>query len=193
MIHPIYLLGNPELRRETTTVAENSEALQDLISDMIETMHGASGIGLAAPQIGRNERIFVVDVSALEEDIVEKGLFMPPQPMAFINPQIISGSDETSTFEEGCLSIPDIHEDVDRPDSISIHYLNRSFEPQEETFAGILARVIQHEYDHLEGILFLDHITALRRRLLRRRLRDITDGVVETDYLVYAREKGALM
>jgi peptide deformylase len=184
MIHPVYLLGRSELRETTQPVESDSQELQSLIDDMIETMHAASGIGLAAPQIGRTERLFVVDVSPMRESLEEEGVDVPEQPMVFLNAAIVLDSEEESEFEEGCLSIPDIHEVVVRPETIRIRYLGRDFEEREEEFSGMLARVIQHEYDHVEGILFIDHLSPLRRRLLKRRLADIRSGNVETDYEV---------
>jgi len=193
MINPVYLLGNPELRRITTVVENNDQVVQTLVDDMIDTMHGASGIGLAAPQIGRSERIFVVDISPLKEDFEEKGEIMPDQPMVFINPEIVDVSVEESEYDEGCLSIPDIHEEVFRPDVVVVKYLDRDFSEHTFECSGMLARVIQHECDHLDGVLFLDHITPLRRRLLKRRLKEITAGEIDTDYPVFAVGKGELI
>ncbi|WP_456427046.1 peptide deformylase [Rhodocaloribacter sp.] len=188
MILPIYVYGMPILRTPTEDVTENSEALQTLIDDMIETMHNAAGIGLAAPQVGRRERLFVVDLSPLAEELAEEGQTLPSQPMAFLNPEIIDESEAESEFEEGCLSIPDIREDVWRPERIRIRFLDRDFRPQELSLSGMIARVVQHEYDHLEGILFVDHISPFRRRLLRRRLREMARGLVEADYPVVTAE-----
>lgn len=186
MIRPVYLLGRPELREVTRRIESDSEELQALIDDMIQTMHAASGIGLAAPQIGRGERLFVVDVSPMAETLEEEGVAVPEQPMVFINASIVEEGEEDTEFEEGCLSIPDIHEIVVRPETVRIRYLNRHFEPHEDEFSGMLARVIQHEYDHVEGVLFIDYLSPLRRRLLKRRLEDISRGFVETDYEVLA-------
>lgn len=188
MIRPVYLLGRPELRDVTRRIESDSDELQELIDDMIETMHGASGIGLAAPQVGRGERLFVVDVSAMRESLEEEGIDVPEQPMVFINASIVDESEESAEFEEGCLSIPEIHEIVIRPEAVRIRYLNRNFEQQEDEFTGMLARVIQHEYDHVDGVLFIDHLSPLRRRLLKRRLEEIRSGDVETDYEVLAVE-----
>ena len=193
MIRPVFLLGNPELRRVTTPVEENTSAFQELVDDMIDTMHNASGIGIAAPQVGRSERVFVVDISPLEEEFEETGRLMPPQPMIFINPKIVESSIEESEFDEGCLSIPDIHEEVTRPDEVLVTYLDRDFTEHTVRYDGMLARVIQHEYDHLEGVLFLDHIRPLRRRLLKRRLKEITGGGIEAEYPVYAVGRGELI
>lgn len=188
MILPIYVYGMPVLRTQTKDVTENSEALQALIDDMLETMHNAAGIGLAAPQVGRRERLFVVDLSPLAEELAEEGQTLPPQPMAFLNPEIIDESEAESAFEEGCLSIPDIREDVWRPERIRIRFLDRDFRPQELSLSGMIARVVQHEYDHLEGILFVDHISPFRRRLLRRRLREMARGLVEAEYPIVTAE-----
>ena len=183
MILPIHVYGDPILRLETEDVEADSEALQQLIEDMYDTMRGAAGIGLAAPQVGRTERLFLVDLSALLSDMTEEErLNLPPQPMVFINPEIFWESEEALEFEEGCLSIPDLRENVVRPERIRINYLDRNFEEQEMEVGSLLARVIQHEYDHLDGILFVDHISSFRRSLLKRRLREMARGNVEADY-----------
>ncbi len=192
MIRPIYLLGTEELRTPTTSVMGDSEDVQRLIADLIDTMHDASGIGLAAPQLGLSERVFVVDVTPMERDFKEDGIEMPVQPMVFINARMVDETEEEEEFEEGCLSIPDIHENVIRPAGIRMAYLDRSFEEREEIFEGILARVIQHEYDHVEGVLFIDHLSAFKRKLLKRKLDDIRNGMTEVDYPVYTREIGVI-
>lgn len=182
MILPIYVFGADTLREDTEAVAEDSEALQQLIDDMIETMRGADGIGLAAPQVGRRERLFVIDLEPMRAELEAEGEALPPQPMVLINPEIVEESAATCGFEEGCLSIPDLRERVTRPERIRIRYLDRAFEEQELEAGAMLARAMQHEYDHLEGVLFTDRISAFRRRLLRRRLRDMARGDVEADY-----------
>ena len=182
MILPIYVYGAPILREETELVEANSDELQQLIDDMIETMRGAEGIGLAAPQVGRPERLFVVDLTPMQEEAEEEGIELPPQPMVFINPEIIWESEEDAEFEEGCLSIPDLREQIVRPESVRIAYLDRDFAPQEIEVGALLSRVVQHEFDHLEGILFIDRISAFKRRLLGRRLREMARGNVEADY-----------
>ncbi len=192
MILPIYLLGTDVLREIALDVEKDSPEIQQLIDDMIETMHAAKGIGLAAPQIGRTERLFVVDVSPMEEDFVEAGMELPGQPMVFLNAEIVDESEDDSEFEEGCLSIPDIHEVVVRPEALTLRYLDRSFTPREERFEGMLARVIQHEYDHVDGVLFIDHLSSFKRRLLKRRLQDIREGRTEADYNVFAKDKGVI-
>jgi peptide deformylase len=188
MILPIYPYGSPILREETEPVEADSPALQRLIDDMIETMHAASGIGLAAPQVGRRERLFVVDLSTMAGDLEEELGEVPPWasgPIAFVNPEIV-GEDEGDVceYEEGCLSIPDVREMVTRPDRVRVRFLDRGFADHEVTARGMLARVVQHELDHLHGVLFIDHVSQLRRKLLGRRLRSIARGEGEADYLL---------
>lgn len=181
MILPIYTYGQDILRADTEPVEGPSEALDALVRDMMATMDGAEGIGLAAPQVGRSERLFVVDLSRMLESPEEAASY-PPQPMVFVNPEIVWESDDECDFEEGCLSIPDLRENVRRPAAIRIAYRDARFEPQEIEVDGLLARVIQHEYDHLEGVLFVDRVSAFRRRMLARRLREMAHGRVEADY-----------
>ncbi len=133
MILPIYLLGTEILREETQVVEDDSPEIQQLIDDMIETMHAAHGIGIAAPQVGRSERIFIVDVSSMEEDFSEAGIEIPDQPMVFLNAEVIDEADVDSEFEEGCLSIPDIHEIVSRPKGLTLRYHDRTFTEREES------------------------------------------------------------
>lgn len=186
MILPIYPYGNPVLRAECEDITGDTPELQQLIEDMIETMHGASGIGLAAPQIGKNLHLFVVDISHLEEDYEkDEGQPFPElwkNPIVFINPEITDESETLSDFEEGCLSIPDIREVVTRPTEVQIRFLDRHFKTHDWRVDRLLARVIQHEYDHIEGILFVDHLSAFKRRMLRRKLQEIARGNIETDY-----------
>lgn len=185
MIRPIHIYPDPVLRDPTDDVEQDMPGLQQLIDDLIETMHNAAGIGLAAPQVGESLRVFVVDLSPMAEDLEEaERSSLPPQPMVFINPEIVDESENLCAFEEGCLSIPDIREDVERSDSIQVRYLDRDFQQAELTVFGLLARVVQHEYDHLEGILFVDRISAFKRRLLRRRLRELAKGEVAAEYPV---------
>ena len=183
MILPIRVFGDPILRARARPVSGPSDTLRTLITDMTETMHHAQGIGLASPQVGRSERVFLVDLtSVMAEMDEEERVAYQPQPMVFINPKILWDSARTVQFEEGCLSIPDVREDVMRPESIGIEYHNQDFVRERLDAGGILARVIQHEYDHLDGVLFVDLISSFRRSMLKRRLRDIAAGIVEADY-----------
>lgn len=182
MILPIHVYGSESLRQETSLVTEDSEALQQLIDDMIETMRGADGIGLAAPQVGRRERLFVLDLEPLREDIEAAGGALPQQPMVLINPEITAESEAVCDLEEGCLSIPELREVVTRPERVRLRYQDRHLEEHELEADDMLARAIQHELDHLDGVLFTDHISAFRRRLLRRRLREMAEGDVEAPY-----------
>ena len=140
MVLPIYVYGHEALREETDPVEENTDDLQSLIDDMIETMRNAAGIGLAAPQVGRSERVFVVDLTPMADEMAEAGEPLPPQPMVFINPEIVEESDETVEFEEGCLSIPEVREAVTRPERVRLRYWDRNFEEQEIEAGHMLAR-----------------------------------------------------
>ncbi len=187
MVLPIYLYGHDALRQETEPVDENTEALQELIDDMIETMHNAAGIGLAAPQVGRSERLFVVDVTPMATEMEEDDEPIPPQPMVFVNPEIVGEGEETVDMEEGCLSIPEVREPVTRPERVRIRYRDRNLDERELETGSVLARVVQHEYDHLEGVLFTDYLSSFRKRLLRRSLRQMTKGEIEADYPLVAQ------
>lgn len=187
MVLPIYLYGHEALRQDTEPVEENDDELQELIDHMIETMHNAAGIGLAAPQVGRSERLFVVDVTPMASQMEEDGEPVPPQPMVFINPEIVEEGETTVDMEEGCLSIPEVREVVTRPERVRVRYRDRDFEPQEIETGSVLARVVQHEYDHLEGVLFTDYLSSFRKRLLRRSLRQMTEGEVDAPYPLVAQ------
>lgn len=182
MILPIHTYGDPVLREPTREVDERTPELDALVADLLETMRHAEGIGLAAPQVGRPERIFVVDLTAVIEREELDPATVPPQPMVFVNPEILWESEEETGFEEGCLSIPDLREDVRRPEALGLRYRDADFELHEVELDGFLARVVQHEFDHLEGVLFVDHLSAFKRRMLRRRLARMADGDVEADY-----------
>jgi peptide deformylase len=182
MILPIHTYGDPILREDTLDVTEKTPAFEALVADLIETMHHAEGIGLAAPQVGRRERVFVVDLSPVAEREEIDPATLPPQPMVFVNPEIVWESEEEVGYEEGCLSIPDLREEVRRPEALGLRYQDADLQPHEIELSGFLARVVQHEYDHLEGVLFVDHLTPFRRRMLRRRLARMADGEVEADY-----------
>ncbi|HEY5564762.1 MAG TPA: peptide deformylase [Rhodothermia bacterium] len=191
MILPIYTFGADVLRQATPELEDNSEALQTLIDDMFETMHNASGVGLAAPQVGRSERVFVVDLkkSLDDEEGVEPATL--PGPLVFINPTIQALNGDEVEYEEGCLSIPEVRENVVRPDTVEIEYLDRTLSPARLQATGLLARVIQHELDHLNGILFIDRLSTLKRQLLRRRLREMSRGDVTAAYPILTAPEAA--
>lgn len=187
MILPIVAYGDPVLKKKAEDIDKNYPELQALIDDMFETMYNASGVGLAAPQIGRSIRLFVVDGSPFadtdedeEEDPKAEG--MEGFKKVFINPVITEEKGDEWGFNEGCLSIPKIREEVYRKEVINISYYDENWVFCEETFTGYKARVIQHEYDHIEGILFTDHLSALKRKLLTKKLTNISKGEVRIDY-----------
>lgn len=176
---PIVTYNDPILKKETKSISENSGELQELIDDMFETMYHASGVGLAAPQIGKSIQLFVMDADAITEEVEDEE---DVGPMVFINPKIIEEDDETVKMEEGCLSIPEVRDDISRPKSITISYKDRDFNDQTLEATGWLARVIQHEYDHLQGVLFLDYLSAFKRRLHKSTLKKIEKGKLDTEY-----------
>ncbi|MEQ8471558.1 MAG: peptide deformylase [Marinoscillum sp.] len=177
MIYPIVLFGDPVLKKKAADIP-HGEDVKELVADMFDTMYAASGVGLAAPQIGKSIRLFVVDDRPMmEED--EEGI-----KKAFINPEILEEEGEEWAFEEGCLSIPGIREDVKRLDVIRIKYYDEDWNEHIEEFDDMHARVIQHEYDHIEGILFTDYISSFKRRLLKGKLANISKGKVDADYRV---------
>lgn len=186
MIYPIVAYGAPVLRKTAQDITPDYPGLKTLIEDMWETMYASYGVGLAAPQINKDIRLFVIDseqiFTNLEED--EKGLYPdgPGVKKAFINARILSAEGEEWAYNEGCLSIPKIREDVYRPQTIVIEYFDENFQKHTDTFNGITARVIQHEYDHIEGKLFIDYLKPLRRKLLQGKLNDISKGKVKVDY-----------
>ena len=178
MIYPIVVYGHPGLSKVATEIEKDHPGLDQLIEDMFETMYASDGIGLAAPQIGKSVRLFIIDASPLGEDEPELKDFKK----AFINPRIIEKSGENSAFNEGCLSIPNIREDVVREPAIRIQYHDHDFNFHDEEYDGTLSRIIQHEYDHLEGILFTDLVVPIRKRLLRSKLMGISKGKFEASY-----------
>ena len=186
MILPIVAYGDPVLKKEAQEIDKDFPGLDKLIADMFETMYAASGVGLAAPQIGKSIRLFVVDGSPFAED--EEGEEDPRAEgmenfkKVFINPIIEEETGEEWGFNEGCLSIPKIREEVFRQEKITISYYDENWELREETYEGYSARIIQHEYDHIEGILFTDHLSPLKKRLLTKRLQNISKGDVEVSY-----------
>lgn len=179
MILPIFLYGQPVLRKQTDLVTpDNCPELEALLADMQETLTAAEGCGLAAPQIGKSLRLFIVDGTDLAEDFPECANFR----QSFINPQITEESEETCTFAEGCLSLPGISENVVRPAEITIKYQDPQYNWHEETFSGFAARIIQHEYDHLEAHVFTDRISPLRKQFVRSKLTNIAKGKVTARY-----------
>jgi len=186
MILPIVAFGHPVLRKMCEDITPDYPKLQELIANMWETMYGSSGVGLAAPQINRPIRLFVVDseqiINSLEED--ERSDYPGDNGIkaVFINAHIVETDGEEWPYNEGCLSIPKVREDVYRPESLTIRYVDENFQPQEKTFTGITARVIFHEYDHIDGKLFIDHLKPLKRRMIKGKLEDISKGKISVDY-----------
>ena len=181
MILPIYAYGQPVLKKVAATIAPDFEGLEQLIADMWETMYHAEGVGLAAPQVGMSVRLFVIDTLQLDKE-EKKGDKEPGFKKVFLNAEMIDETGDRWTYEEGCLSIPRIRGDVERPPHIRLWYQDEHFQEFEETFTGINARVIQHEYDHIEGVLFTEHLKPLKKRLIQRKLDDIRQGKVSMDY-----------
>lgn len=189
MILPVVAYGDPVLKREGVEIDKDYPELNKLIADMFETMYAASGVGLAAPQIGKSIRLFIVDGSPFAEDEDEEG--EEPDPMAegmenfkkvFINPIIEEEKGEEWGFNEGCLSIPKLREEVFRKEKIVISYYDENWELKEEEYDGYAARIIQHEYDHVEGVLFTDHLSSLKKRLINKKLLNISKGDIDVDY-----------
>lgn len=185
MILPIVAYGDPVLRKVAEDIESDYPKLEELISNMWDTMYNASGVGLAAPQIGLPIRLFLVDTTPFSDDedlTKEEQNALKGFKKVFINAQIDEETGEEWAFNEGCLSIPDIREDVSRKDTLTISYMDENFKTHKETYDGLLARVIQHEYDHIEGILFTDKLSSLKKRLLKGRLTNISKGKIRVDY-----------
>ena len=188
MILPVVAYGDPVLKKEGKEITKDFPKLNELIDNMFETMYEASGVGLAAPQIGESIRLFVIDASPFAEPDEEDD---EPDPRAegldglkkvFINPIIEEESGEEWGFNEGCLSIPKIREEVFRKEKITISYYDENWALKEEVYDGYAARIIQHEYDHIDGILFTDHLSPLKKRLLKNKLQNISKGDISIDY-----------
>jgi peptide deformylase len=186
MILPIVAYGHPVLRKECEDINADYPELPKLIEDMWETMYYTNGVGLAAPQINRPVRIFVVDTFQIVEGFDEEDkLEYPdekPVKKVFINAHAVDTSGEPWAYNEGCLSIPKVREDIKRPEHITLRYRDEQFVEHEEVFSGITARVIMHEYDHIDGKLFIDYLPPLKKRLLKKKLEDISKGKVKVDY-----------
>jgi peptide deformylase len=175
---PIIAYGDSVLRKKGTEITKDYPELSNLIANMFETMYGAHGIGLAAPQVGLSVRLFIIDATSFAEDEPALKDFKK----IFINAKILEESGNKWSFNEGCLSIPDIREDIDRHETLTISYYDENWKHHEETYTGVAARVIQHEYDHIEGKLFVDKLSPLRKAMLNNKLSSISKGIVKVEY-----------
>jgi len=184
MIYPIIALGHPVLKERASDIDLNNPELKTLIADMFETMYHASGVGIAAPQIGKSIRLFVIDAEPMDEEKL-KGA-----KMVFINPVRLEEEGEPWPYEEGCLSIPGIREAVKRPEKITLQYVDEEGKSHHKTFEGMLARVIQHEYDHLEGKLFIDYLSPFRKKLIQNKITDILKGKAKAEYPIRFAPQG---
>lgn len=185
MILPIVAYGDPVLKKIAKEVTSEYPNFEQFMSNMWETMYNAHGVGLAAPQVGRSIRIFIVDASPFandEDQSTEEQKFLKSFKKAFINPVILEETGEEWAFNEGCLSIPDVREDVYRKENVKIQYLDENFVEHVETYSGLAARVIQHEYDHIEGVLFTDKLSSLKKRIIKGKLTSISKGKINADY-----------
>jgi peptide deformylase len=186
MILPIVAYGNPVLRKVATDIGKDYPQLDKFIEDMWETMYASSGVGLAAPQVNKDIRLFVVDTEQMFNNMEEeeKNEFpdAPGVKAVFINARIVELEGEEWSYNEGCLSIPKIREDIYRQETVTLSFVDEDFKPHTRSFTGLSARVILHEYDHIEGKLFIDHISPLKRKLMKGKLNDISKGKVSVDY-----------
>lgn len=186
MILPIVAYGNPVLRKNCEDISPDYPGLKELIDNMWETMYAAHGVGLAAPQVNKPIRLFVMDsrqiLENLDEDEKEEYGDEKGIRQVFINAHVVETEGEEWPYNEGCLSIPKIREDVDRPETMRIRYVDENFREHEDTFSGITARVILHEYDHIDGKLFIDYLKPLKKKLIRKKLEDVSKGKVKVDY-----------
>ncbi|MCG6187024.1 peptide deformylase [Maribellus maritimus] len=185
MKYPVTVYGDPLLRKTAKNIDKDFEGLNEIIENMWETMYTSDGVGLAAPQIGKSIRIFIVDASSGADEEPELADFKK----VFINPEIIETYGDEWIMNEGCLSLPEIREDVSRPDNVRIKYFDENFVEHEETFKGYAGRIVQHEYDHLEGKLFIDYLSPLKKRLLKGKLTNIARGKVQPHYRIKAPVK----
>tara|TARA_B110000467_G_C18276379_1_gene455675 strand:+ start:291 stop:884 length:594 start_codon:yes stop_codon:yes gene_type:complete len=185
MILPIVAYGDPILKKRASEISKSTPKLDETILNMYESMYGAHGVGLAAPQVGLSIRLFIVDTSPFADDeeySVEEQEKLKDFKRTFINAKIIEETGVEWSFNEGCLSIPNVREEVLRKPVIKVEYLDENFNTHTETFDGLIARVIQHEYDHIEGILFTDKVSTLKKRLLKGKLSNISKGKTSVDY-----------
>lgn len=186
MILPIVAYGHPVLRKMCEDITPDYPKLQELLANMWETMYGSSGVGLAAPQVNRPIRLFVIDSKQIIDGMDEEERAEYPGDegvkQVFINAHIVKTAGDDWPYNEGCLSIPKVREDVYRPESVTLRYVDENFQPHEQTFTGVTARVIFHEYDHIDGKLFIDHLKPLKRRMIKGKLEDITKGKISVDY-----------
>lgn len=182
MLLPVYAYGQPVLKKVASKIGPEYPDLQELIKNMWETMYHADGVGIAAPQVGYGIRLFVIDTEQVTRKKEEVSPTDTPFKAVFINAQILAASNTPWTYEEGCLSIPDVRGDVERPEGIRIRWQDENFVEHEAEFTGINSRVIQHEYDHIEGVLFTERLKPLKKRLIQRRMEAIREGRVKTDY-----------
>lgn len=180
MILPVFAFGQPVLKKIASDINSDYDGLKLLIDNMWETMYAAHGVGIAAPQVGASIRLFIIDtIQIMEEEKLDEGI-----KKVFINAKIIEETGEMWVYEEGCLSIPNIRGDVERQQKVRIQYLDENFEKHDEIYEGINARVIQHEYDHIEGILFVEKLKPLKKKLIQRKLNDIKAGKATADYKI---------
>ncbi len=177
---PVYLYGHPVLRNVSEDITPEYEGLRELVGNMYETMYASDGVGLAAPQIGRNDRIIVIDASPLEESFPE----LAGKKLTLINPRLEVLDGEEVTRGEGCLSLPGLSENVKRVEHVRLRWLDEDFKEHEEEFEGFFARILQHEYDHLEGKVYIDRISPIRKQLIRAKLNNIVAGKIRCDYPV---------
>jgi len=186
MVLPVVAYGSPVLRKVGEEIGPDYPGLQKLLDDMWETLYNSNGVGIAAPQINKPIRLFVIDTIQIVEDFNEedKRLYPNEKPIkqVFINAEILEETGEMWAYNEGCLSIPKVREDIQRTRKVRIKFLDEHFKEHEAEYSGITARVIQHEYDHIEGKLFIDYLPQLKRRLIKKKLEDISNGKVRTDY-----------
>lgn len=182
---PVVAIGSSVLKKKAEEIQPDYPGLNELISNMFETMHESRGVGLAAPQVNKSIRLFIVDATPYSDDYPDAKDFVK----VFINPRIISETGDEWIFNEGCLSVPGINEDVSRKSNVEIEYMDEHFQKKRETFSGIAARIIQHEYDHLEGILFVERLSTLKKTLIKSKLIKIAKGDVDVKYRMIFSKK----